>query len=506
MSRKRRALLAVVVLLAGRGAADAAAPPAEPSPLKPTRYEIDLRVDFKEERISGSARITLANGGRSPASEASFLLYRLMTVTAVRDARGEAIPFRQAVVAFVDEPRRQTNHVLVPLSPPLQPGRSVEVTIEYGGYLAGYVETGSLYIQDRVDEAFTILREDADAYPTVRVPSSAANRAAGLPEFEYLARITVPESHVVANGGALVERTVRDGLATYVYRNIKPAWRMDFAIARFGTLEAPGLRVFHLPGDRAGAERVLKAAEASMALYRKWFGPLGTSGSLGSPPSAPAFTIIEIPDGWGSQADVTSILQAAAAFRDPERIHEVYHEISHLWNARSLDHPFCRWNEGLASFLEYLTQERLDGAPVLDKEAEKTVRRLLERARDEPRLKSVPMIDYGKEEMTRYSYSTGMLLFYVLHRLVGQETFNEIVGGYYRHYQETGGTTAQFVARASAAAGKDLAPFFEDWLFSTRWYRMLASGARIEDLAERYRRPAKRTPAAGKERPAASSR
>ena len=406
MSIRHRALLAVAVLIVGRNAAQAS-PSAERHLLQPTRYELDLRVDFKEERISGSAQITLKNTGASPAHEVSFLLYRLMTVTAVRGAGGEAIPFRQAIVAFEDEPKRQTNHVLVPFAPPLRPGMSAIVKIEYGGYLAGYIETGSLYIQDRVDEAFTIIREDADAYPTVRVPSSASNRVAGLPEFEYLARISVPESHVVANGGALVERTVRDGRATYVYRNIKPAWRMDFAIARFGTLEGPGLRVFHLPEDRAGAERVLKAAGASMVLYNEWFGPLH---------DAPAFTVIEIPDGWGSQADVTSILQAAAAFRDPARLHEVYHEISHLWNVSSLDRPFCRWNEGLASFLEDLTQERLDSAPLLDKRAERMARWLLERAGSEPGLKSVPMIDYGQEGMTRYAYSTGMLMFYGLYR------------------------------------------------------------------------------------------
>jgi hypothetical protein len=453
--------------------------------LQPTRYELDLRVDFKEERISGSALITLKNTGASPVREASFLLYRLMTVTAVRGAGGEAIPFSQAIVAFEDEPKRQTNHILVPFAPPLQPGMNAIVEVDYGGYLAGYVETGSLYIKDRVDEAFTIIREDSDAYPTVRVPSSASNRAAGLPEFEYLARISVPESHVVANGGALVERTVRDGRATYVYRNIRPAWRMDFAIARFGALEGRGLRVFYLPDDRAGAERVLKAAGASMALYNEWFGPLH---------DAPAFTVIEIPDGWGSQADVTSILQAAAAFHDPARLHEVYHEISHLWNVSSLDRPFCRWNEGLASFLEHLTQERLDGGPPPDKHAERMAQWLLGRMGSEPRLKSVPMIDYGKEEMTNYSYSSGMLMFYALYRLVGQESFNAIVGGYYLKYQTSGATTAQFVSHAQTVAGRDLATFFNDWLYSTRWYGILASGSKVQDLADLYRRPAAQTP------------
>lgn len=468
----------MVAFAAGRGAAETTAPP-ERSFLQPTRYELDLRVDFKEELISGSARITLRNGGASPVREASFLLYRLMTVTAVHDEKGNTIPFRQAVVAFEDSPKRQANHVLVPLAPPLQPGKSAVVRIDYGGYLAGYAETGSLYIKDAVDEAFTIIREDADAYPTVRVPSSAANRAAALPEFDYVARITVPESHVVANGGALVERTVRDGHASYVYRNLKPAWRMDFAIARFGTLEGPGLRVFHLPEDRAGAKRVLEAAEASMALYAKWFGPLR---------NAPAFTVIEIPDGWGSQADVSSILQAAAAFRDPARLHEVYHEISHLWNVSSLDRPFCRWDEGLASFLEHLTQEKLDGHSLLDERVENTAQKIIGRASEEPRLKFVPMIDYGKQEMTRYSYSTGMLMFYALYRTVGQDSFDAIVGGYYRKYQATGASTDQFVSLAQTAAGRDLASFFNDWLYTTRWYEILVSGVKVQDLADRYRR------------------
>ncbi len=479
MSTKSRGLLAAAALLAGAGMARAGTPaPSARTHLRPTRYELNLNVDFKEERIWGAARIQLTNGGGSPAREASFLLYRLMTVTSVRDGKGARIPFRQSVVAFDDEPKRQANHIRVPLSPPLPPGKSAVLEVEYGGYLAGYVETGSLYIQDRVDEAFTIIRQDADAYPAVGVPSFAENRAAGLPEFEYVARITVPESHVVANGGALVEKSVHDGRVTYVYRNIKPAWRMDFAIARFGTLERPGLRIFYLPGDREGARRVLEAARASMDLFKEWFGPLRNS---------PDFTIIEIPDGWGSQADVTSILQAAAALRDPARIFEVYHEISHLWNVPSLDRPYCRWNEGLASFLQDLTQEKLDGVSVLDQRAEAAAEWLVRRASEDPRLKSVPMIDYGKADVTGYSYRVGMLMFYALYRLVGPQSFDAIIGGYYQAHQAAGATTEQFVHLAQSVAGRDLSPFFQDWLYSPRWYEILEAGVKVRDLAERYR-------------------
>lgn len=209
-------------------------------------------------------------------------------------------------------------------------------------------------------------------------------------------------------------------------------------------------------------------------LERLGQGGMGVKGSQARPPRRPEVS--------------------PAAFRDSARLHEVYHEISHLWNVSSLDRPYCRWNEGLASFLEDLTQERLDGTPLLDKHFERMARWLLERAGSEPRLKSVPMIDYGKEGMTNYSYSAGMLMFYGLYRLVGQESFNAIVGGYYQKYQAMGASTAQFVSHARTVAGRDLAPFFNDWLYSTRWYGILASGSEVQDLADRYRRPAAQTP------------
>ncbi|HUM03661.1 MAG TPA: hypothetical protein VL084_15335, partial [Thermoanaerobaculia bacterium] len=332
-------LVGSAVLAAALPAPAAPADPADRIQLRPVRYELDLLVDFKEETVSGAARILLRNDSSSPAAQASLLLYRLLTVRGVTNGAGSPVPFTQQIVAFEDEARRQVNRVVVPLAPPLPPGGEIVLRVEYGGYLAGYVETGSLYIKDRVDESFTILREDAEAYPTVRVPSARVNRAAGLPDFDYLARITVPNTHVVASGGSLVERTERDGRATYVYRSVKPSWRMDFAIARYGVLERDGFKVYHFPEDVRSAERILEAARAVRSSYTKRFGPL---------PEIPSFAIIEIPDGWGSQADVTSILQSAAAFKNPERVGELYHEVSHLWNVRSTDPSFCRWNEGLA--------------------------------------------------------------------------------------------------------------------------------------------------------------
>ena len=462
-------------LLAALTGAAAARAGAE---LVPTRYELDLAVDFREERVDGSARIAIENAGAVPASEASFLLYRLLAVSAVRDGAGEPLAFSQNVVAFEDDPKRQANQVRVLLAPSLAAGEKRTLEIRYGGYLAGYVETGALYIQDRVAEDFTILREDADAYPTLRPPSHAKARAAPQASFDYVARVTVPASHVVANGGRLVQRRVAGGRATYVYENTLPAWRMDFAIARFETLERPGLRVYALPGDAAGAERVAGAAQAALALFTEWFGPV---------PNRPSYAVIEVPDGWGSQADVTSILQSAAAFRDPGKLDEVYHEVSHLWNVAALDRPACRWEEGLASFLGALLQERLDGGPPLDERAAKTLENLRQRLAEDPELRRVPMVDYGKAEMTNASYRTGLLLFYLLDRVAGPETFRAVLREYHDAYAASGATAADLARLFEKRAGPSVESVFRDWLFTTRWTGIADSGASPAGIAARYR-------------------
>jgi aminopeptidase N len=83
---------------------------------------------------------------------------------------------------------------------------------------------------------------------------------------------------------------------------------------------------------------------------------------------------------------------------------------------------------------------------------------------------------------------------FLLYRHVGQESFNAIVGGYYLKYQTSGATTAQLVSHANTVAGRELTPFFNDWLYSSRWYGILASGSKVQDLADLYRRPVAQTP------------
>ncbi len=449
----------------------------EPRLPRPVRYDLAIDVDLDKQIIAGAARIRVRNDLGTPLDEASLLLYRLLAVREVRDSAGTLIPFRQDIVAFEDFTKLQVNHVRVPLVPALPPGQERTIEVRYSGHVLGYAETGMLYVRDRVDTAYTLLRDDSFAYPMVGYPSMAVHRATPQPSFDYMALITVPSTHSVANGGQLVDRIEHGATTTYVFRNVKPAWRMDFGVARFGVLRFGKLAVYYLPADSVGAVRVMDKMQRTLALYWRWFGPL-----TGDSP----FSVIEIPDGWGSQADVSSVLQAAAAFRDPARERELYHEIAHLWNVPDTDRPSPRWNEGLSTFMELLTSDSLSGSSQMDSTIMRNTRWLAERVRADSGLRTVPPAQYGVRDMTGMSYWVGSVMFYSLYRLVGHDDFRKIVGEYYRTYARTGGNTADLVKVARRVTPIDLTGFWNDWMYSTRWTDVVASAQSTFDLYGRY--------------------
>jgi hypothetical protein len=448
--------------------------------LSPTHYDVRFDVDYPAAQLRGTARITLKNLDAAPVREASLLLYRLMRVSAVRDDRGKDLAFRQSVVVFADFGQLQVNQLLVALPAPLAPGALTTIEVGYEGHLLGYAETGMRYIQDRIDSAFTILRADSYAYPQPGYPSSALNRSAPPWEFSYSARVTVPKGLTVANGGRLEGIDTSGDSVTFRYASLKPSWRMDFAIARYTELASASIRVFHLPGDSAGAAGVARAGAEAMDLFKRWFGPLRESAVL---------TFIEIPDGWGSQADVTTIIQSAAAFKDPDRHREVYHEISHLWNVPPTDRPSPRWNEGEASFLEYLVTQEVTGKPLVDERANQLVDWLRGELPKHESWRTTPLINYGRAGMTDLAYSVGALYFDLLYRLAGREAFNRIIGGFANEFGVSGGSTKDLMDIVRKTATVDLTRLNNDWILTPAWAERVAQSANIQALEAYYRAP-----------------
>jgi len=183
---------------------------------------------------------------------------------------------------------------------------------------------------------------------------------------------------------------------------------------------------------------------------------------------------------------VTTIIQSAAAFNDPGQHREVYHEISHLWNVQDTDRPSPRLEEGLASFLEYLVMQEVIGEPTVDARANQLLEQLRSNLTRHPQWEKVPPIEYGQMNLTDLSYSVGALMFDLLNRSVGRETFNRIIAEYYSAFSNQGGNTEDFVQIARRISRKNLDTLFQEWVYTTGWTARIRENSSIHDLCQRY--------------------
>jgi hypothetical protein len=325
------------------------------------------------------------------------------------------------------------------------------------------------------------MRMDGYGYPVVGYPSEKVNRRSGLQSYDYTLSVTVPEGLTVANGGKLSGKSTIDGQTTYTYTNLKPAWRLDMPIAAYGIVEDKqnNLKIFHFPQDKDNASVTLEAMNTTLQLFTNWFGPAD---------NFQGFSIIEIPEGYGSQTDVTSILQTADAFQKRDNLTALYHEISHIWNVRDNDPLPDRFeSEGLAMFLQYLVQEKLDSKP--DASA-KGYERLSERFRQQcernPKNKDVPIIQYGNEGLTDLSYTKGMLFFYLLYHVMGEKDFLDATGSFYQKYKLTGATSLEFLNHMKQRSKQNLDRLYEEWIFGTESSRLVLEGIPVEKIIQRY--------------------
>ncbi|HTI03904.1 MAG TPA: hypothetical protein VL549_01195 [Gemmatimonadales bacterium] len=450
-----------------------------PEAFVPRHATLALTIDYAAGRLAGTMAWELENWTKAPVRTVSFLANRLMEVSAVQDGAGKALRYTQDVVRFHDDPMRQVDQVIVQLPRAIPPGARTTVRLAYGGYLTGYTEVGWLYVKDHIDTAFTIVRADALAFPIVDGIDDSANRRQPNVDFTYDASVNVPSRYVVATGGTPTRTPGANGTVTWRYVSSGPSPFLNIAIAPFDTISGDGgnVHVFFFPDDSAGARRMLADAQRGLSTLERWFGPRTGTGGL---------TITEIPDGWGSQASaVGGIIQTASAFRDTTTVGELYHELSHLWNARDTDTPSPRWNEGLATFLEYLMYAQLNGWTGRDEHYRRRMTGLRAQLAADSTLRTVPFVDYGKQGMTGASYRVGDLMFATMYELVGADRFNAIIGGYARQFS-AGGTTRDFIA-FSVRQAPELSALFDDWLLTTRWTEHLSAGS-VAELAAPYRR------------------
>ena len=446
---------------------------------KTVEYRLDLKIDYKLEKLFCHCDLTLLNASNQPLEQIPLLLYRLLTIKSVKNKNDKDIPFTQKVLSIAGWEKVQVNVITISLNSRINPGERRTIHLEYEGHILGYVETGWRYVKDHIDEEFTIMRTDGFGYPIVGYPTENDMMAIVKERYHYFLDVAVPDGLIVANGGQLIKKKKHDGVTTFSYKSIKPSWRIDIAIADFRVLEKIDSKVFYFLQDSVGARNIMQAMGRSLTLYTEWFGPLH---------DYRGYTIIEVPKGYGGQADVTSILLPADNFENTETYHGIYHELSHQWNVKPLDPRPCRFqSEGLAQFLQYLVSEKLNHEEhAISEAADRYMKRFQEACLKNPKYKTIPMKDYGIQDMTDYSYTNGMICFAIFYEIVGAEQFNKIIGSFYSEYRSRGATLEDFINHCKKNASMDLNRFYNDWIYTTKAIDFIIEGKTFEELIDLY--------------------
>jgi peptidase M1-like protein len=449
-----------------------------------THYSLQLLLLPKEERFEGAARMTVTNKTDHVFSDMPFLLYRLLDVQKVADDKGSSLTFDQTVtrLAEADVHNFQVSLVNVHLAKPLLPNAIIDLTINYSGSIYGYAEVWG-YVKDRVGEQYSLLRPDALAYPMLANATHESWRKSYGHEqpFTYDLTVTVPDRYIVACGGTQQNVSTKAGFTTFIFKSKVPTWRIDVAAAKFKVVkdEAKQLSVYVLPEDEKNGAAILDAVGRSVKLYSKLFGELK---------DYRGYTVIEIPDGWGSQASDYYILETAAAFKDLKDLVELYHEVAHTWNAKPKPEvqPTRWFDEAFAGYFQAIALREFEGEKAYQAEMDDDRDSFIKRVQRDKRNFDTPIADYGKYALGGASYTKGAWSLHVLHQLVGEEQFKQIIRTFLSEHWDRPADFKDFQEVAERVSRRKLDKYFQEWFYTSVSSQLLVDKIPITEIVKRY--------------------
>ncbi len=430
-----------------------------------------------EGLIRAKSLIEAANLGGEPLSRVPLLLNRGLRVTASSHS------FSQRLVSMrppgMGDLELTVNLVEVELEEPLEPGGRCRVLLEYEGEIRRY-EHVFPYIRDKVSVDYSLVRPDAFSYPVPSLPDYSV-LVSTLPRqrFSYRIKARVPRGYRAAALGRLIETRDLGEWVEYHYESKASSWRIDLAVARFSVTrdDTLDLTVYALPGDEAHTERILGEIPRALALYKRL---------LGDPPAWMGYTVIEIPDGWGGQADVAGALIPASDFRSLSGIATLYHELAHLWSVPSTEDPPSRLlDEGIASYLQLVAEEELMGRSIADR-LERARDRLRDMARRQGDLLKAPISDYGRYGLTDASYIVGAWILHILGATHGDCIWRAL-GSLVSEHTRKPASLEDFARHIGAACGREAGELAKRLLFTSESTRLLVSDWSLEEILERIR-------------------
>ncbi len=294
-------------------------------------------------------------------------------------------------------------------------------------------------------------------------------------------RLEGPPGWTALSGGELVASGTGERGTFAEYRLEQPAKYLTAAVGRFTDLGLRqegelALRGFALPRTRGAAQEMMLASERVLAFYRERFGPcpypflnLGvTEWRTPGGHSPPGLVLVQVRP---------PLLAGRPLPEDPANFSDVpgfflAHELAHQWWGQAVAPANYRerWlSEAWAQYAAalWIQKSRGDGA----------FRGMLDRfARWALRFTASGPVHLGHrlghvkgnaQVFRAVVYDKGAYVLHMLRAIVGDEAFFRGVRDFQHRFLFAKAGTDDFREALEAASGKDLRPYFEEWIYGT---------------------------------------
>lgn len=447
------------------------------------RYEVTLRIEPEERLVQESATVTIT-ARDAPLAKATFALNELLQLASV-ERDGADAPFERG------ERIAEGRAIIVALDPPLEPGKSCELSFESGGQGLDPDAEGADWM------GILLVREDelrmshqAQWYPIVPRDERARSKLAA----PMTLALDLPAGWESLGPGELAGIDKQKGREVHRWSSTRPvqasilAGKFKAKTIKRGKL---AVRVLSLPEHAAGAKAWGEQALELLASLTELYGKLDLA----------TYGIAEMrvrnrSKSYNYEADGFSVYDGVLFDgRAPDK-RKIGHEVAHLWFGGAVDAtgPGERFlTEGLAEFAAWTALEASSGEGAAIAAASEGLTRYFGSPGDEQALAET---DFESARYVQVAYAKGAFAARTLCAWIGAKNFSAGVAAYLARAKERGGvaTLADFVAALRAAGGADVDAWAEDWLrrSGVPRYSVQLTGERsgtLTQTGEFYRNP-----------------
>ncbi len=407
---------------------------------QPVHYDITVRIDPATRHLEGAARIGVAAPEATTiALGQAFVVESIRADGASLAARGVQRGDRQAWSI----PAHAGGHAieirwrgtLAPTDPSLNHRQTLGRPLATSGPSGTFLPSGSGW------------------YPAVGNLLGSYRVAVDLPAGQ---RGVVP--------GRLVEETLSGGGARSVFEFTHPAegidlmagpYRVETRSIRTALGSEIALRTYFHPEIAQLADGYLDSVHGYLDLYEAWIGPYPFT----------EFSIVSSPTPTGFGMPTLTYLGVSVLRLPFIRATSLGHEVLHNWwgNGVYPDFAHGNWSEGLTTFMaDYAYKER--AGPEAAREMRLGwLRDLAAVPRGQGRpLRAFTSRTHGTSQIVGYNKSA--MLFLMLRDMLGTEVFDRAVRRFWSEQKFRVASWRDLQAAFEAEAGRDLTPFFAQWL------------------------------------------